>query len=214
MPVANEWRKVAVPYYDEIAVCGAPPSIRRRTFYRHEKGVRPSMARKIFRRTRGNRQGPITRLMSLSDLGQLLKHSLSGPLRSARRGTSRFRFPSRMQSRPRRPHRGASAPPFSQGSRDQAGPWLEERAARRSTRGFAVRDHLACCAFLCRHLPTFVAPKRQEKGQRSEGVSQRGVWGVSIIFNEKLREWENYYNYHRPHGALDGQTPYERRSPR
>jgi hypothetical protein len=21
---------------------------------------------------------------------------------------------------------------------------------------------------------------------------------------------EDYYNYHRPHGALDGQTPYER----
>ncbi|MFJ3204784.1 integrase core domain-containing protein [Streptomyces sp. NPDC086989] len=30
------------------------------------------------------------------------------------------------------------------------------------------------------------------------------------VLNEKLREWEDYYNYHRPHGALDGQTPYER----
>jgi transposase InsO family protein len=30
------------------------------------------------------------------------------------------------------------------------------------------------------------------------------------LFNQKLREWEDYYNYHRPHGALDGQTPYER----
>ena len=30
------------------------------------------------------------------------------------------------------------------------------------------------------------------------------------LFNDKLREWENYYNYHRPHGGLDGQTPYER----
>ena len=30
------------------------------------------------------------------------------------------------------------------------------------------------------------------------------------LFNDKLREWEDYYNYHRPHGALDGQTPYER----
>ena len=30
------------------------------------------------------------------------------------------------------------------------------------------------------------------------------------LFNEKLREWEDYYNYHRPHAALDGQTPYER----
>ena len=27
--------------------------------------------------------------------------------------------------------------------------------------------------------------------------------------NDKLQEWEDYYNYHRPHGALDGQTPYE-----
>jgi hypothetical protein len=30
------------------------------------------------------------------------------------------------------------------------------------------------------------------------------------LFNKKLREWEDYYNYHRPHGALHGQTPYER----
>jgi transposase InsO family protein len=29
-------------------------------------------------------------------------------------------------------------------------------------------------------------------------------------FNDKLQEWEDYYNYHRPHGALAGQTPYER----
>jgi transposase InsO family protein len=30
------------------------------------------------------------------------------------------------------------------------------------------------------------------------------------LFSEKLQEWEDYYNYDRPHGALDGQTPYER----
>jgi hypothetical protein len=30
------------------------------------------------------------------------------------------------------------------------------------------------------------------------------------VFNDKLREWEDYYNDHRPHGGLDGQTPYER----
>jgi transposase len=30
------------------------------------------------------------------------------------------------------------------------------------------------------------------------------------VFNDKLREWEDFYNYHRPHGGLDGQTPYER----
>ncbi len=29
-------------------------------------------------------------------------------------------------------------------------------------------------------------------------------------FNEKLQKWETFYNFHRPHGGLDGQTPYER----
>jgi len=27
--------------------------------------------------------------------------------------------------------------------------------------------------------------------------------------NEKLIEWENFYNFHRPHGAFAGRTPYE-----
>ena len=30
------------------------------------------------------------------------------------------------------------------------------------------------------------------------------------VFNDRLREWEDYYNLQRPHGALNGQTPYER----
>jgi transposase InsO family protein len=30
------------------------------------------------------------------------------------------------------------------------------------------------------------------------------------LFNDKLAEWEAFYNYHRPHGAFGGQTPYER----
>jgi transposase InsO family protein len=41
-------------------------------------------------------------------------------------------------------------------------------------------------------------------------LDQRGISDDIHLFNEKLREWEDYYNYHRPHGALDGQTPYER----
>ena len=32
----------------------------------------------------------------------------------------------------------------------------------------------------------------------------------SKLFGDKLQEWEDYYNYDRPHGALAGQTPYER----
>lgn len=41
-------------------------------------------------------------------------------------------------------------------------------------------------------------------------LDQDGIRDDIHLFNEKLREWEDYYNYHRPHGALDGQTPYER----
>jgi transposase InsO family protein len=41
-------------------------------------------------------------------------------------------------------------------------------------------------------------------------LDRNGVTDDIHLFNEKLREWEDYYNYHRPHGALDGQTPYER----
>jgi transposase InsO family protein len=41
-------------------------------------------------------------------------------------------------------------------------------------------------------------------------LDKDGVSDDIHLFNEKLREWEDYYNYHRPHGALDGQTPYER----
>jgi transposase InsO family protein len=41
-------------------------------------------------------------------------------------------------------------------------------------------------------------------------LDKEGVTDDIHLFNDKLREWEDYYNYHRPHGALDGQTPYER----
>ena len=41
-------------------------------------------------------------------------------------------------------------------------------------------------------------------------LDQDGITDDIQLFNEKLREWEDYYNYHRPHGALGGQTPYER----
>ncbi len=41
-------------------------------------------------------------------------------------------------------------------------------------------------------------------------LDKDGITDDIHLFNKKLREWEEYYNYHRPHGALDGQTPYER----
>src|ERR671911_2520401 len=62
-------------------------------------------------------------------------------------------------------------------------------------------------------------PRLNGKVERSHRVDDREFYqlldtdGVSDdihLFNEKLREWEDYYNYHHPHGALGGQTPYER----
>jgi transposase InsO family protein len=45
---------------------------------------------------------------------------------------------------------------------------------------------------------------------REANLDKDGITEDIHLFNDMLREWENYYNYHRPHGALDGQTPYER----
>jgi transposase InsO family protein len=62
-------------------------------------------------------------------------------------------------------------------------------------------------------------PRLNGKVERSHRVDDQEFYqlldknGVSDdirLFNKKLREWENYYNYNRPHAALDGQTPYER----
>jgi transposase InsO family protein len=41
-------------------------------------------------------------------------------------------------------------------------------------------------------------------------LDKDGISDDIHLFNAKLKEWEDYYNYHRPHGALAGQTPYER----
>lgn len=61
-------------------------------------------------------------------------------------------------------------------------------------------------------------PRLNGKVERSHRIDDdefyRMLYGVVIddadVFNEKLREWENFYNFNRPHGALAGQTPYER----
>jgi len=62
-------------------------------------------------------------------------------------------------------------------------------------------------------------PRLNGKVERSHRVDEQEFYqlldqgGISDdiqLFNVKLREWEDYYNYHRPHGALGGETPYER----
>jgi transposase InsO family protein len=61
-------------------------------------------------------------------------------------------------------------------------------------------------------------PRLNGKVERSHRIDNeefyRQLEGVVIddtgLFNEKLREWEDFYNFNRPHGGLGGQTPYER----
>lgn len=63
-----------------------------------------------------------------------------------------------------------------------------------------------------------LTPRLNGKVERSHRIDAEEFYqlldGVLIddarVFNNKLREWEDYYNYHRPHGGLGGQTPYER----
>jgi transposase InsO family protein len=51
---------------------------------------------------------------------------------------------------------------------------------------------------------------RVDEQQFHQLLDKDGITDDIHLFNDKLREWEDYHNYHRPHGALDGQTPYER----
>lgn len=61
-------------------------------------------------------------------------------------------------------------------------------------------------------------PRLNGKVERSHRIDAEEFYrmldGVVIddteLFNEKLAEWENFYNFDRPHGGLGGQTPYER----
>ncbi|PZR67262.1 MAG: IS481 family transposase, partial [Candidatus Dormiibacter spiritus] len=61
-------------------------------------------------------------------------------------------------------------------------------------------------------------PRLNGKVERSHRIDAdefyRLLDGVVIddakVFNAKLLEWEHFYNFERPHGALGGQTPYER----
>lgn len=61
-------------------------------------------------------------------------------------------------------------------------------------------------------------PRLNGKVERSHRIDAeefyRQLEGVVIddtgLFNQKLQEWEDFYNFNRPHGGLGGQTPYER----
>ena len=61
-------------------------------------------------------------------------------------------------------------------------------------------------------------PRLNGKVERSHRIDAEEFYrlldGVVVdnakLFTTKLQEWEDYYSFQRPHGALGGQTPYER----
>ena len=61
-------------------------------------------------------------------------------------------------------------------------------------------------------------PRLNGKVERSHRIDAEEFYrmldGVVVddakVFTTKLQEWEDFYNFDRPHGALGGQTPYER----
>lgn len=57
-------------------------------------------------------------------------------------------------------------------------------------------------------------PRLNGKVERSHGSDEREFYQLldykgDVDLKAKLTEWENFYNFHRPHGAHNGKTPYE-----
>lgn len=57
-------------------------------------------------------------------------------------------------------------------------------------------------------------PRLNGKVERSHGSDKVEFYQLidykgDVDLSKKLREWETFYNYHRPHGGLNGKTPYE-----
>ena len=58
------------------------------------------------------------------------------------------------------------------------------------------------------------SPQLNGKVERSHRSDQEEFYQLltytdDVNLNEKLAEWEHFYNFNRPHGAFNGKTPYE-----
>jgi len=58
------------------------------------------------------------------------------------------------------------------------------------------------------------SPQLNGKVERSHRSDQEEFYQLltytdDVDLNKKLAQWENFYNYSRPHGAFNGKTPYE-----
>lgn len=56
-------------------------------------------------------------------------------------------------------------------------------------------------------------PRLNGKVERSHGTDKEEFYQMleyksDVDLDKKIREWENFYNYNRPHGGLKGKTPY------
>ena len=57
-------------------------------------------------------------------------------------------------------------------------------------------------------------PRLNGKVERSHRTDKEEFYQLltytgDVDLHRKLEEWQNFYNYHRPHSALNGKTPYE-----
>lgn len=58
------------------------------------------------------------------------------------------------------------------------------------------------------------SPRLNGKVERSHATDDMEFYQLltytsDVDLNRKLKEWEDYYNFHRPHGSLGGRAPYE-----
>jgi len=59
------------------------------------------------------------------------------------------------------------------------------------------------------------SPQLNGKVERSHRIDQEEFYQLltyvdDVDLNKKLKTWEQFYNFDRPHGSFDGKTPYER----
>ena len=59
------------------------------------------------------------------------------------------------------------------------------------------------------------SPQLNGKVERSHRIDKEEFYQLlsytdDVDLNKKLETWEQFYNFHRPHGSLEGESPYER----
>ena len=85
--------------------------------------------------------------------------------------------------------------------------------ARSTNTSHQPPDHIPTPTSLARRIDKHRSIERSHRTDADEFY--RLLDGVVVIdtaevFNQKLQEWEDFYNFNRPHGGLGGQTPYDR----